>query len=76
MVFEHQNECESQRAAMASIAQNTGRASESLRKWARQAERVARSHWNGDDASACFGRAWGERFVDGGLGAVIEVPPG
>ncbi len=37
-------------------------------------ERVAPSHCTGDAAISRFRRAWGERFVDGGLGAVIEVP--
>jgi 7,8-dihydropterin-6-yl-methyl-4-(beta-D-ribofuranosyl)aminobenzene 5'-phosphate synthase len=37
-------------------------------------ERVAPSHCTGDAAIKRFRRAWGERFVEGGLGAVIEVP--
>ena len=39
MVFEHQNEYESQWAAMASIAEKIGCTTESLRKWVRHAER-------------------------------------
>jgi transposase len=39
MVFEHQEEYESQWAAMASIAQKIGCTTETLRKWVRQAER-------------------------------------
>ena len=39
MVFEHQDEYESQWAAMASIAEKIGCTTESLRKWVRQAER-------------------------------------
>ena len=39
MVFEHQEEYESQWAAMASIAEKIGCTTESLRKWVRQAER-------------------------------------
>jgi transposase-like protein len=39
MVFEHQNQYESQWAAMASIAEKIGCTTESLRKWVRQAER-------------------------------------
>ena len=39
MVFEHQNEYESQWAAMASIAEKIGCTTESLRKWVRQTER-------------------------------------
>ena len=39
MVFEHQDEYESQWAAMASIAEKIGCTTESLRKWMRQAER-------------------------------------
>jgi len=37
-------------------------------------ERVAPSHCTGAAAIARFRRAWGERFVDGGLGAVLEAP--
>jgi 7,8-dihydropterin-6-yl-methyl-4-(beta-D-ribofuranosyl)aminobenzene 5'-phosphate synthase len=37
-------------------------------------EKVAPSHCTGDDAIAAFRRAWGEDFIEGGLGAVIEVP--
>ena len=39
MVFEHQDEYESQWAAMASIAEKIGCTTESLRKWVRQSER-------------------------------------
>ena len=39
MVFEHQDQYESQWAAMASIAEKIGCTTESLRKWVRQAER-------------------------------------
>jgi transposase len=39
MVFEHQDEYESQWAAMVSIAEKIGCTTESLRKWVRQAER-------------------------------------
>ena len=39
MVFEHQDEYDSQWAAMASIAEKIGCTTESLRKWVRQAER-------------------------------------
>ena len=39
MVFEHQDEYESQWAAMTSIAEKIGCTTESLRKWVRQAER-------------------------------------
>ncbi len=37
-------------------------------------ERVAPSHCTGAAAIARFRGAWGERFVEGGLGAVLEVP--
>jgi 7,8-dihydropterin-6-yl-methyl-4-(beta-D-ribofuranosyl)aminobenzene 5'-phosphate synthase len=37
-------------------------------------ERVAPSHCTGAAAIARFRRAWGARFVEGGLGAVLEVP--
>ena len=39
MVFEHQGEYDSQWVALASIASKTGCTTETLRKWARQAER-------------------------------------
>ena len=39
MVFEHQDEYESQWAAMASIAEKIGCTTETLRKWVRRAER-------------------------------------
>jgi 7,8-dihydropterin-6-yl-methyl-4-(beta-D-ribofuranosyl)aminobenzene 5'-phosphate synthase len=37
-------------------------------------EKVAPSHCTGAAAIARFRQAWGEDFVEGGLGAVIEVP--
>jgi metal-dependent hydrolase (beta-lactamase superfamily II) len=37
-------------------------------------ERVALSHCTGAAAIARFRRASGERFVDGGLGTVLEAP--
>jgi 7,8-dihydropterin-6-yl-methyl-4-(beta-D-ribofuranosyl)aminobenzene 5'-phosphate synthase len=37
-------------------------------------EKVAPSHCTGDAAIALFRQAWGKDFVEGGLGAVIEVP--
>jgi len=37
-------------------------------------EKVAPSHCTGDAAIARLRQAWGEDFVEGGLGAVIEVP--
>ena len=36
-------------------------------------EKVAPSHCTGDEATAQFRQAWGKDFVEGGLGAVIEV---
>ena len=39
LVFEHQDQYESQWAAMGSIAEKIGCTTESLRKWVRQAER-------------------------------------
>jgi len=36
--------------------------------------KVAPSHCTGDEAIALFRAAWGEDFVEGGCGAVIEVP--
>jgi transposase len=39
MVFEHQDQYDSQWAAMASIAEKIGCTTESLRKWVRQVER-------------------------------------
>lgn len=41
LVFEHQNEHESQWAAIASIAAKMGCTAETLRRWVRQAERDA-----------------------------------
>lgn len=37
-------------------------------------DKVAPSHCTGDAAIALFRQRWGEDFVEGGLGAVIEVP--
>lgn len=37
-------------------------------------ERVAPSHCTGDEAIAQFRQRWGKDFVEGGLGAVIELP--
>lgn len=37
-------------------------------------ERVAPSHCTGEMAMALFREAWGEHFLEGGAGAVIEVP--
>jgi 7,8-dihydropterin-6-yl-methyl-4-(beta-D-ribofuranosyl)aminobenzene 5'-phosphate synthase len=37
-------------------------------------EKVAPSHCTGASAIARFRQAWGEDFVEGGLGAVIELP--
>jgi 7,8-dihydropterin-6-yl-methyl-4-(beta-D-ribofuranosyl)aminobenzene 5'-phosphate synthase len=37
-------------------------------------EKVAPIHCTGDAAIAMFRQAWGKDFVEGGLGAVIEVP--
>lgn len=37
-------------------------------------EKLAPSHCTGDAAIAQFRKAWGKDFVEGGLGAVIEVP--
>jgi len=37
-------------------------------------EKVAPSHCTGDAAITEFRKAWGKDFVEGGLGAVIEVP--
>jgi 7,8-dihydropterin-6-yl-methyl-4-(beta-D-ribofuranosyl)aminobenzene 5'-phosphate synthase len=36
---------------------------------------VAPSHCTGDRATALFREAWGEDFLDGGCGAVIEIAP-
>jgi 7,8-dihydropterin-6-yl-methyl-4-(beta-D-ribofuranosyl)aminobenzene 5'-phosphate synthase len=36
---------------------------------------VAPSHCTGDRATALFRNAWGEDFLEGGCGAVIEIPP-
>jgi 7,8-dihydropterin-6-yl-methyl-4-(beta-D-ribofuranosyl)aminobenzene 5'-phosphate synthase len=37
--------------------------------------KVAPSHCTGDRATAAFQAAWGQHFIAGGCGAVIEVPP-
>jgi 7,8-dihydropterin-6-yl-methyl-4-(beta-D-ribofuranosyl)aminobenzene 5'-phosphate synthase len=37
-------------------------------------EKVAPSHCTGDNAIALFRQEWQENFIEGGLGAVIEVP--
>jgi 7,8-dihydropterin-6-yl-methyl-4-(beta-D-ribofuranosyl)aminobenzene 5'-phosphate synthase len=39
-------------------------------------EKVAPSHCTGGSATAMFRQAWGENFVEGGLGAIIAVPLG
>jgi 7,8-dihydropterin-6-yl-methyl-4-(beta-D-ribofuranosyl)aminobenzene 5'-phosphate synthase len=36
--------------------------------------KVAPSHCTGDKATRLFREAWGDNFIEGGLGAVIEVP--
>lgn len=36
--------------------------------------KIAPSHCTGDAAIAAFRQVWGDAFVEGGLGAVIEVP--
>jgi len=36
-------------------------------------EQVAPSHCTGNKAIALFREAWGAKFIDGGLGAVIEL---
>jgi 7,8-dihydropterin-6-yl-methyl-4-(beta-D-ribofuranosyl)aminobenzene 5'-phosphate synthase len=38
-------------------------------------EKVAPSHCTGDKAIRLFRQAWGEDFIEGGLGAVIEITP-
>jgi 7,8-dihydropterin-6-yl-methyl-4-(beta-D-ribofuranosyl)aminobenzene 5'-phosphate synthase len=35
---------------------------------------VAPSHCTGDEAVALFRRTWGSDFLEGGCGAIIEVP--
>jgi 7,8-dihydropterin-6-yl-methyl-4-(beta-D-ribofuranosyl)aminobenzene 5'-phosphate synthase len=37
-------------------------------------EKVAPSHCTGESATMLFRQAWGENFLAGGLGAVIELP--
>jgi 7,8-dihydropterin-6-yl-methyl-4-(beta-D-ribofuranosyl)aminobenzene 5'-phosphate synthase len=46
-----------------------------LRLQALGVQRIAPSHCTGEEAMAQFRQAWGEDFVEGGLGAVIEVGP-
>jgi hypothetical protein len=36
---------------------------------------VAPSHCTGDRATALLRDAWGEGFLEGGCGAIIEIPP-
>ena len=36
---------------------------------------VAPSHCTGDRATALFRDAWGDGFLEGGCGAIIEIPP-
>ena len=36
-------------------------------------EQVAPSHCTGNKAIAMFRKAWGDKFIEGGLGAVIEL---
>jgi 7,8-dihydropterin-6-yl-methyl-4-(beta-D-ribofuranosyl)aminobenzene 5'-phosphate synthase len=38
-------------------------------------KKVAPSHCTGDKAMASFREAWGKDYLEGGLGAVIEIPP-
>ena len=37
-------------------------------------EKVAPSHGTGDKAIQLFREAWGNDYIEGGLGAIIEVP--
>ena len=37
-------------------------------------KKVAPSHCTGDNAIRMFREAWADDFIEGGLGAVIEVP--
>jgi 7,8-dihydropterin-6-yl-methyl-4-(beta-D-ribofuranosyl)aminobenzene 5'-phosphate synthase len=37
-------------------------------------KKVAPSHCTGDNAIRMFREAWGDHFVEGGLGAIIELP--
>ena len=37
-------------------------------------EQVAPSHCTGNKAISLFRKAWGDKFIEGGLGAVIEFP--
>ena len=37
-------------------------------------EQVTPSHCTGNKAIALFRKAWGDKFIEGGLGAVIELP--
>ena len=36
---------------------------------------IAPSHCTGDKATSLFHQVWGDDFIDGGCGAIIEVPP-
>ena len=38
-------------------------------------KKVAPSHCTGEKATAMFREAWGDHFLEGGVGAIIEVPP-
>ena len=37
-------------------------------------KRVAPSHCTGEKAIAFFKEAWGDNFLEGGVGAIIEMP--
>ena len=37
-------------------------------------KKVAPSHCTGENAMALFREAWGDNFLEGGVGAVIEMP--
>lgn len=37
-------------------------------------KKVAPNHCTGDKAIALFRQAWGDDFIEGGCGAIIEVP--
>jgi len=36
---------------------------------------IAPSHCTGDKAISLFHQVWGDDFIEGGCGAIIEVPP-